>query len=514
MGYDAMGDITSQSDVAGGATWTYDPVRKHAVTQAGSSSFTYAYDANGNATSRNGSTITWTSYNYPSGVTTATETATFDYGPDRQRWRMIYTGASGTETTYYATPLFEAVYTSSGTDFRHYIPTPGGTVVQMHRSTGGAVSVRSLLTDHQGSIFSIVSAQGTNFQTESFTAYGNPRESSTWSGSPTSTELANMDGITREGYTFQTVLGTMGLNHMNGRIEDSITGRFLSPDPRGTIRGNTQSWNRYSYVNNNPLTYIDPSGFDECDHNHPSLGGDGCGGAAGPGSSGGGGGGGSSGGGDSGGTGNFTCDMNGQCTEVQSVGNKNGTGASDFSFETPFTVPVAPPFWTKFGLSAPGQAQSQTHTQCIKQDGTIQNDSPNSSSVSNGNVRFASLNIEGYMGFGFTEQLGIFKDTTTGNWGFYNTFGLGGGWGGSASINGGKARSLSSFQGLTGQLEGGIGPIAATYTASADDPFSPIALSGGLGWNMMPVPPLPAAGNVSRTNTTIFGSTLPTCPVP
>jgi hypothetical protein len=43
-----------------------------------------------------------------------------------------------------------------------------------------------------------------------------------------------MNGVTREGYTFQTVLGSMGLNHMNGRIEDSVTGRFLSPDTRGT----------------------------------------------------------------------------------------------------------------------------------------------------------------------------------------------------------------------------------------------------------------------------------------
>jgi hypothetical protein len=73
MGYDAMGDITSRSNVAGGATWTYDPVRKHAVTQAGSSSFRYAYDANGNVASRNGSIFGWTSYNYPDGVTTATE---------------------------------------------------------------------------------------------------------------------------------------------------------------------------------------------------------------------------------------------------------------------------------------------------------------------------------------------------------------------------------------------------------------------------------------------------------
>jgi RHS repeat-associated protein len=261
MGYDAMGDITSKSDVAGGTTWTYDPTRKHAVTEAGSSSFTYAYDANGNVSARNGSIIGWTSYNYPSGVTTSTESATFDYGPDRQRWRMVYTGPTGTETTYYATPMFESVYTSSGTDFRHYIFAGGKAVMQLSRSSAGGLQ-RSLLTDHQGSISSMISdTSGTSFVSESFTPYGSRREASTWTGVPTSAELASMDKITRQGYTFQTVLGTMGLNHMNGRIEDSVTGRFLSPDPHGTRRGNTQSWNRYSYVNNNPLSFNDPTGF-------------------------------------------------------------------------------------------------------------------------------------------------------------------------------------------------------------------------------------------------------------
>ena len=260
MGYDAMGDITSRSDVAGGATWTYDPVRKHAVTQAGSSAYTYAYNANGNATSRNGSTIGWTSYNHPSGVGTSTESATFDYGPDRQRWRMVYTGSAGVETTYYATPMFEVVHTSSLTDYRHYIFAGGRAVMQLARSVSGA-NQRPLLTDHQGSISTIMHGTGTSFVNESFTAYGKRREASTWTGSPTSTELTNMNSITRQGYTFQTVLGSMGLNHMNGRVEDSVTGRFLSADPHVYGRSNTQSFNRYSYVNNNPLSATDPTGF-------------------------------------------------------------------------------------------------------------------------------------------------------------------------------------------------------------------------------------------------------------
>ena len=53
----------------------------------------------------------------------------------------------------------------------------------------------------------------------------------------------------------------MGLNDMNGRIQDAVTGRFLSPDPTIPNPAFTQSYNRFSYVNNNPLTYIDPSGF-------------------------------------------------------------------------------------------------------------------------------------------------------------------------------------------------------------------------------------------------------------
>jgi hypothetical protein len=56
------------------------------------------------------------------------------------------------------------------------------------------------------------------------------------------------------------------LNHMNGRVQDAITGRFLSPDPHITQPLNPQNYNRYSYVNNNPLSFMDPTGFDiQCD---------------------------------------------------------------------------------------------------------------------------------------------------------------------------------------------------------------------------------------------------------
>lgn len=48
---------------------------------------------------------------------------------------------------------------------------------------------------------------------------------------------------------------------MNGRVYDPELGRFLSADPHVQHPKEAQSYNRYSYVQNNPLRYTDPSGY-------------------------------------------------------------------------------------------------------------------------------------------------------------------------------------------------------------------------------------------------------------
>ena len=153
------------------------------------------------------------------------------------------------------------------TTYRHYIYAGSEPVAIYARSNSGTNTVNYVLEDHQGSIASIItnSTPGpvADYVSESFTAYGNRRSGETWSGAPSSADETSINGVSRQGYTWQTALGvSMGLNHMNGRVQDAITGRFLSPDPYIPDPGNTQSFNRYSYVNNNPLSLIDPSGFD------------------------------------------------------------------------------------------------------------------------------------------------------------------------------------------------------------------------------------------------------------
>src|SRR5204862_4080869 len=77
---------------------------------------------------------------------------------------------------------------------------------------------------------------------------------------------------TRQKFTSKERDNETGLDFFGARYFASTQGRFTSPDPMlssGDVVS-PQSWNRYAYVDNNPLRYIDPLGLYEWD---ASLGG-------------------------------------------------------------------------------------------------------------------------------------------------------------------------------------------------------------------------------------------------
>ena len=269
------GNITSQTGVG---TYSYPAAgqpRPHAVssltgTLNGIVNPHFSYDGNGNMTDRATSTqnIYWSSYNYPITISgsdaTGTEEVQLSYGPDRQRWHQIYTVPGTTENTYYIGGLMDLVSSGSAKNYRHYIYAGNEPVAVYSRTAAGVNTMSYLIEDHQGSVSAIASKSGSADVSESFTAFGQRRNPATWLGPPTTSDLNTIAGLSRQGYTFQTWLGqSMGLNHMNGRVQDAILGRFLSPDPHSGDENDAQSYNRYTYVNNNPLTFWDPTGF-EC----------------------------------------------------------------------------------------------------------------------------------------------------------------------------------------------------------------------------------------------------------
>lgn len=110
-----------------------------------------------------------------------------------------------------------------------------------------AGTVTYVYTDPQGTPLMETDAQGNITARYEYTPYG----------VPVTSVGAAPDGV---GYTGHVNDPETGLVYMQARYYDVEAGRFPSVDPIGPSPGNVYSFNRYAYVNNNPLGYIDPDG--------------------------------------------------------------------------------------------------------------------------------------------------------------------------------------------------------------------------------------------------------------
>jgi RHS repeat-associated protein len=260
VSYQLNGNIQSKADQGATAyTYAYHPTKIHAVAST-TNGLSFAYDANGNITSRTGSSVTWYANNKPKTINNGSDSSTFEYGPSGQYWRQYAVYGTGPETTTYIGGLWEKVVGSTVTAYRNYVKAGGRNVaIWTYRSTGVNDGYFPL-SDHLGSTESVTNFSGALIVKESFDAFGK-RRGSNWTGVPTTAESIAIANTTRRGFTGHTMLDNVGLVHMNGRVYDPMIGRFLSADPNIDGVLDTQGWNRYSYVKNNPLSYTDPTGY-------------------------------------------------------------------------------------------------------------------------------------------------------------------------------------------------------------------------------------------------------------
>ncbi|MEZ5463472.1 RHS repeat-associated core domain-containing protein [Dokdonella sp.] len=94
-------------------------------------------------------------------------------------------------------------------------------------------------------------------ETRSYDAFGKPK----WQFLDRADGTLDLLPDTVRGFTNHRHLDDVRLIHMNGRVYDYQLGRFLSVDPMIQFPTNTQSMNPYSYIMNNPLSGVDPSGY-------------------------------------------------------------------------------------------------------------------------------------------------------------------------------------------------------------------------------------------------------------
>ncbi len=201
----------------------------------------------------------------------------FAYGPMMSRTQAWYGGEQTTkeERRYhkvYASIIpVEVVHDTQENTYK-FISFKGGNaytapMVQIEEFTDGRSEGPDqyyLHRDHLGSIINILQQEKeetgntalTLVESRQFGAWGTT--DAFWSNQHEGGFGDN--ALIDRGYTGHEHFFEVGLIHMNGRMYDPNLGRFLSPDNYVQNPYNTQNYNRYGYVLNNPLKYTDPSG--------------------------------------------------------------------------------------------------------------------------------------------------------------------------------------------------------------------------------------------------------------
>jgi RHS repeat-associated protein len=112
--------------------------------------------------------------------------------------------------------------------------------------------------DHLGSIMALTDGVGTVVHRQAFDPWGRRRNVQTWATDDSQVPPVQFRWLW--GYTGHEQLDAFGLVNMNARLYDPKLGRLLSVDNYVSDPASPMAYNRYTYANNNPISYVDPTG--------------------------------------------------------------------------------------------------------------------------------------------------------------------------------------------------------------------------------------------------------------
>ena len=149
--------------------------------------------------------------------------------------------------------------TSATVEFCTYIGGSPYSSSIVLKSNGTTKEYLYLLKDYQETINAIVNQSDTVIEKRQFDVWGTLIQYANASGITTIPTTANGLMLDR-GYTSHEHLLGVNIINMNGRVYDHHLHKFLQPDNNIQDFYNTQNYNRYGYVMNNPTKYTDESG--------------------------------------------------------------------------------------------------------------------------------------------------------------------------------------------------------------------------------------------------------------
>ncbi|KFF23048.1 RHS repeat-associated core domain-containing protein [Chryseobacterium sp. JM1] len=124
-------------------------------------------------------------------------------------------------------------------------------------------SYKFLHKDYLGSILAISDEAGNRIEQRHYDAWGNLAAMVLGNSGAVITgksAIAETSLLVDRGYTIHEHFAKVGIIHMNGRLYDPLLRRFLNADENIQDPANTQNYNKYGYVMNNPMMYNDPTG--------------------------------------------------------------------------------------------------------------------------------------------------------------------------------------------------------------------------------------------------------------
>jgi RHS repeat-associated protein len=281
--YDERGNLRFRSNLSPSAEesieYRYERINNagpHAVTctslwrDGGSDCLPFEYDRAGNVTKHpQAGTITYTAFNLPKTINGGPTNTSYLY--DAFESRTVKT--VNTDRTVYIGNVYER--RGSAQDPTHVFYVSNGESVVAQVTQNGTNGDRLTTYLHSDNLTSTDATYGPYSSTTTTSPaltrtkrdpFGNQirdLQNGQWdvrinAGAPASAAPSAV----RLGFTGHEEDSELGLINMQGRIYDARLGRFLQADPVQSAPFFSQGYNRYAYVFNNPLRFVDPGGFE------------------------------------------------------------------------------------------------------------------------------------------------------------------------------------------------------------------------------------------------------------